>query len=218
MAQRDEVTRAQDRARVCELLLKGYSKAEITMLINKDKADVKDHISVQQVRTDIEFMRNEYLKQGIEDYRVYRLQAIDELNLLKKTYWEAYELSRRNKLTIESESILDEEDYLSVLEEGMGLRPNESVFGRNARTREEVRLEGNPVFLQGVRDCRAALNKIYGIEAPEKLALTDPTGQHEAGSIAELMKQKMDELSERNDVEYTQAPKLLKEAPINDES
>lgn len=205
MSKRNEILIAQDRARVCDLLRMGYrSKTEIASILNENR-DKNEHITPAQVANDIEFMRNMYLEQGLEDYNIYRNQILDEINMLQRTYWKGYDLSRRSKITIESESVVDNEEYDILREEGLGLRPDEDIFNRNIRAREETRAEGNPAFLQGVQACIDRKSKIYGIDAPNKVALTDPSGTKEASSAVELMKQRMDELSERLE------PKLLNE-------
>jgi hypothetical protein len=212
MSRRNEIQIAQDRAKVCDLLRQGFrSKTEIASILNEHR-EKDSYVTPQQVAADIEYMKEKYLNQGIEDYNLYRNQIIDELNMLKRTYWKGYDLSRRNKISIESKFITDKEDYEGVLEEGIGLGEDEDVFSRQADIREETRVEGNPSFLQGVQTCIDRIAKIYGIDAPNKIALTDPSGQVEATNAFELMKRRMDELeSRRNQAEDVAETKLLNE-------
>lgn len=197
MSRRNEVLIAQDRATICNLLRKGYrSRTEIASIINENR-DKDAHVTPEQVGYDIEFMRKKYLEQGLEDFNAYRNQILDELAFLQRTYWEGYELSRRSKITLESEAVVDEENYGILSEEGLGLQPNENVFNRQVRTREEQRLEGNVAYLQGVERVIDRKAKIYGVDAPNKIALTDPSGNNEATNVFELMIQKMDDLEKR---------------------
>lgn len=206
---RNELEIAEDRAKVCRLLAMGYrSKTEIAAIINEGRDDSMK-ITPQQVAYDLEYMKNKYLSQGIEDFKVYRNQIVDELNLLKRTYWKGYELSRRNKISIESEAIVEDEDYETLVSEGVGLKQGEKVFQRMAKTREEQRLEGNVSFLQGVQACIDREAKIYGIDAPSKVALTDPSGTKESTNILDYMKTKMNELATKT--EDRAEPKLLPE-------
>lgn len=186
---------AEDRAKVCQLLLMGYkSRAEIAAIINEGR-DTSLHITPSQVSYDIDYMKKKLMEKGIEDYTLYRNQAIEELDLLARTYWKGYELSRRNKITIESEAIVDEDEFDEMVKEGIRLNPTEKVFQRMAKAREEQRLEGNPAFLQGVLACIDRKAKIYGVDAPSKMSLTDVSGTKDATDILSFMKQKMDELS-----------------------
>ena len=178
--------------------MKGYrSKTEIASIINESRA-VEFHINPSQVANDIEAMKKRFLDKGIEDYTAYRNQLLEELNLLKKTYWEGYQLSRRNKITIESEAILDNDEYDKDLTEGLGLRPNENVFIRQAKTKEEQRLEGNVAYLQGVLSVIDREAKMIGVDAPSKVALTDPSGKNSSTNVFDFMKERLDELAQRN--------------------
>jgi hypothetical protein len=189
---------AEDRARVCDLLRKGYkSRTEMCLIINEGR-DPQFHISPAQVGKDISYMKDKYLEQGFDDLKVVRNTIIDQLDLLKRTYWHGYELSRRSKITLESEGITNDEEYQNLRERGLELQTDENIFDRQTRVREESRAEGNPAFLQGVLSCIDRQARIYGIDAPSKVSLTDPSGTKEASSAFELMKRKMDELAERH--------------------
>ncbi len=190
---------AHDRAKVCELLMKGYrSVSEIASIINENRP-VEKHISDGQIRNDIEFMKNQYLERGLENFHFYRNQLEDEINFLKKTFYHGYELSRRSKVTLESDKLVieDEDMYDDVLDRGLDIDGDENNFQRVARVKEEKRLEGNPAFLQGVRDCIDRLAKLYGVDAPNKVALTDVTGQNDAIDVGQLLKDKIDQIASR---------------------
>lgn len=197
MGRRNELEIAEDRARVAELLHKGYrSKTEIANIINVGKS-LDKHITPEQVKYDIEAIIKKHTDRTAVDYNGYRNQLLQELYLLKKTLWEGYELSRRNKITIESEAILDEEEYSRDISEGLGVKSNENVFLRQAKTKEEVRLEGNLGFLQGVLSVIDREAKMVGIDAPSKVALTDSNGKDSATNAYDFMVSKLDELANR---------------------
>src|SRR6476661_5605874 len=194
MKKRNEIEIAHDRAKVCELLNKGYrSRTEIASIINEGRP-VNKHISDQQIRNDIEYMSNLYMEKGLEDFNYYRNQLEDEIQLLKRTFYKGYEMSRRNKITLESEAVVieDEENYEHLLENGLedSNDSEEKSFQRVGKLREERRLEGNPAFLQGVQGCIDRLMKLYGVEAPSKMSL-DVKGSLEVTDVALLMKEKM---------------------------
>lgn len=212
---RNELMIAEDRAKVCKLLAMGYtSKTEIASIINSGR-EQQFHISATQIHNDIEYMKNKYLETGIEDFKIYRNKVLDEINLLQRTYWEGYELSRRNKISIESEQVLEEEEYDDTMKEGLQLTSGEKIFQRVARTREEQRLEGNPAYLQGVGACIDRKAKIYGVDGTNKIALTDVTGTRDAVDIAQLMKDKMDALASKHN-EFEKPEPLQLETSIEE--
>jgi len=206
---------AQDRARVCELLLQGVeTRAEIADIINTGRP-VEQHISVAQIQNDIDVMKKRHKEKGVQDYDAHLNRLLDELKLVKKSYWKGYELSRRNKISIESDFIADEDEYAEIVKDGVGLDPDaEKVFNRMAKIREEVRLEGNPAFLQGVLTCIEKETKLLGLDV-NKIAMTDVTGQ-KGVSVLDLMKEKMDELAFK--VTERQEPKKLNDGNTETES
>ena len=209
MNKRTEMMIAEDRAKVCSLLARGFeSNTEIAAVINENR-ELAYHISPAQIAYDKEYMKKKYLEKGIEDFAVYRGQILSELEELTRTYWVAYELSRRNKITIESDAVVDEEQYDILGNEGLGMQSGEKIFNRLAKTKEEQRLEGNPAFLQGVKSCIEQKAKMLGVDGTNKIALTDTTGTKNAVDVLDYLTQQIDELSEKH--EEKAEPKLLNE-------
>lgn len=207
MQKRTEMQIAQDRARVCELLLQGVeTRAEIADIINSGRP-TEQHISVTQIQHDIDVMKKKHKEKGVQDYDEHLNRLLDELKLVKKSYWKGYELSRRNKISIESDFITDVEEYGELAKEGVGLDPySESVFARQAKVREEVRLEGNPAFLQGVLSCIEKETKLLGLDV-NKIAMTDDKGKSDTSNLLTYLKDKISEISTVN---HTMSdPKLL---------
>lgn len=204
---RNELQIYQDRAKVCELIMRGYrSRSEIASIIN-DGRDAESHISRSQVAADIDWMKNQYIERGFEDLAVYRHQAIDELTYLLKVYYNSFETSKNNQLTIEEEDIVDDETYEEMMYDA---ELGESTGGnKKVKTKKVFRAEGNVAFLNGAKSCLDAINKIRGVDGATKIALTDPTGTEEYTGIVEMMKFKMDELSEDKSVNDDSETKLL---------
>lgn len=213
---RTELMIAEDRARVASLLRRGVtSRSEIAFIINQDR-DKDLWISDTQITHDIDAIKKAYRETATEDFQVYKNQILDELTELQKTFWQAYELSRRNKISIESDGIIDsEEEYDTTMNEGLGLKPLEKVYQRMAKVREEQRLEGNVSFLQGALGCIDRKAKILGIDAPSKIAMTDATGTKDAFDVLDFVKQQVNELAVKHETrpaveeESDTEPKLL---------
>lgn len=215
MGKRTEEMAAHDRARVCELLLQGYtSNKQIAKIINEGR-DKEYQVSPHQVAADIRYMEGKYLEQGLEDLHATKNQAIAELKYLMTVYYSAYERSTKNKMTVESIQNIDTDEAYSEL---MGQQTNfdeATPMTRTGKVKEESRLEGNPAFLNGVKACLDSINKIRNIDGVNKIALTDPTGTQDHLGIAEMMKAKMDALSNRK--EEPESVRFLDPAPVEEE-
>lgn len=198
---------AHDKAKIAELLARGYrNKSEIARIINEGRSE-EYHITPQQISKDIKTMEEAYLEKGFEDLEVYRHRAMDELAYLMKVFYEGYEMSRTDKVTVESVKSIDGEmEYDDLLDpsfiekEELGkIHP----FGREGKVKQEARKEGNPAFLNGIKACLDSMNKIRGVDGATKLALTDASGTQESIGAIDLIKQRMDELSTRRPPEDT---------------
>lgn len=196
MGKRNEVMIMEDRAKVCELYAKGYTSAtEIASIINIGR-DLYSQITTHQVRQDLKYMEKKYIESGVVNYALAVNQSKYNLNLLKRTLWEGYQLSRKKKITIESQEVLTRELHEEMLEYGTSLdvedlysehNPEEKM--RAAKIKEEMRGEGNIAFLQGILAVEDRLNKLDGIDTPSKFAFTDVTGQKDVmGNPLEEMK------------------------------
>lgn len=221
MAKRTELMIAEDRAKVCEYLARGITnRAEMARLLNAHRAE-EFHISAQQVAKDIKIMEEEYLEKGFENLEIYRHRAMNELQYLIKMYYEAYERSCKNKITLESVKSVDSEDEYDEMMNESELT-QDSIdgmhnFNRDAKVKEEYRGEGNPAFLNGIKAALDSLNKIRSVDGATKVALTDPSGTEEYLGIAEMMKARMDELSGREAPTDTHEF-LLDAAPVEEDA
>ena len=212
MSKRTELMMAEDKYKISELLARGYrSKSEIARILNEGRSE-DYHINAQQVGKDIKSLEDAYLDKGFENMEIYRHRAMEELAYLMKVFYEGYELSRIDKITVESVKSIDGElEYDEMLdpsfiekEEINKVHP----FGREGKIKQEMRREGNPAFLNGIKACLDSMNKIRGVDGATKLALTDPSGSQESVGALDFMKQRLDELSTKMPASDTQQ-KLL---------
>lgn len=194
-SKRNELVIMEDRMRVCELMAKGYtSPTEIAAKLNESRS-VSEHVTVGMVKSDIKYMENKFLERGLEHYEVYRNRIESSINLLKRTFWEGYELSTKKKITIESQEVMDEETFEERALYGYDEGDKEGVL-RNAKVKEEMRTEGNVAFLNGVLACEDRLMKLYGMEV-SRIALTDTTGQKDISNPLEDVKRLLEEQQSR---------------------
>lgn len=218
MGKRTELMIAEDRAKVCELLRRGYtSKAEMAAIINSGR-DPEHHISRAQVAKDIEWMENQYIERGLEDLAVAKHKAKDRLLYLMKTYYEGYEASKETEISIEDEDIVGEEVYDEILYAADGGETIETI-SKKVKTKRKFRKEGNVAFLNGVKACIDSIAKIDSADGATKVSLTDPTGTESVGAL-EFLKFQIDELAENKEFDLDFTQKLLgsgEEEPVNEE-
>ena len=200
----------QDRYTISELLKKGYRTAyEIAQLINaRENRDVP--ISQAQVQADITTLKQDLRTRAVDNMQEVRNHLIDCLWDVYKQQEKGYELSKKNEVIIESEQVEDVEGY-GVLLEGSQIQ-DEGLFTRNVKIRERTRPEGNYNFLSGKIQTLDRISKIYGVDAPSKIALTDPSGEKEAESPLQQIMQKLSVLDSKNKTELPESNDI-KELP-----
>lgn len=181
---RDELTLEEDRAKVASLMRKGYrSPKEIADIINKDKSNSALYLSPAMVGNDMKALKNEFKEQQVEDYNVVRNEILADLRDAKKTAWEAYVKSTMPRIaSVEIEDKVFDEQSMNQLLSITGIISEDEYMSKSAKIRKEHKPEGDKGFLQLMFQIDDKISKIYGVDAPSKVALTDPTGEREATS------------------------------------
>ena len=206
---RDDLTLARDRAKICDLLMKGYRPFEIVDIINADRPEHM-RVSRQTIENDIKFMEKKWLEAGVMNFDAWRHRLIESTIRLEKTYWDEFEKSKRPKITKATEAIVDssgDNDSDDFTGEVYDINEDAVVKLERQMTKKEMR-EGNVAYLQGVQACRAFLAKLIGLDV-QKIAHTDPSGQHSAEGAADYLKSMMDTLAERGQLPEGSEPKQL---------
>lgn len=192
---RDELTLARDRAKICDLLMKGFRVFEIVDIINADRPE---HLRVtrQAIENDIRVMEKKWMESGVMNLDAWKNRLIESTIRLEKTYWEEFEKSKRPKITKGIEAIVDtsgNED--EEIDEVYDIDLDRVVKLERQQTKKEMR-EGNVAYLQGVQACRQFLAKLLGLDV-QKIAQTDPTGQYAAAGAADYLKSLMDDMASK---------------------
>lgn len=117
-------------------------------------------LSQQQISYDLKAIRKEWAANYI-DFGEAKERELAKIDHLELTYWEAWKRSC----------------------EDAELERQKQTGTKDAPSRVEVTKEkrgqaGDPRFLAGVERCIKMRREMLGLDAPDKLALTDPTGEH----------------------------------------
>jgi len=111
-------------------------------------------VDTATVSRDLAELRKEWLERSINHIDQKKAIELAKLDRLEVTYWEAWERSRENAKTIIK---------------------RETPKGHFSERKTEGR-DGNPAFLAGVLSCIDKRCQIIGINAPVKVAPTNPDG------------------------------------------
>lgn len=150
---------ARDRAEIARLYLQGKFQHEIASTINSDPD--RDYTLTQpMISYDLKAVQDDWRDSAVRDFDAAKAEAIAKIDELERTYWAAWLASRETKeRTIQ-----------------------EQIVATTARTKAVIHKEeqvGDPRFLAGVQWCIDRRCKLMGLDAPLKIAPTDPSGQKE---------------------------------------
>jgi hypothetical protein len=166
-------------------LKRGYKPTQIHRIINEGRSE-EYQVTREAIYNDIKVMEKEWMEAGVQNFNAWRMRIVDEYLDLKRFLWEQVERSMKNKIKIESENIVDETEYEEMKEEGIGLPQNHEVFHRKARITEEMR-DANPAYTAQIIAIEDKIAELMGLKGPNKIALTDPTGNYEASASEAVM-------------------------------
>lgn len=205
---RDYLQREEDRDRIAYFLSLGYqSTAKIAQLINAEKTE--NFISKATVATDIKVLEQEIKEKRVENVQVWRTKLLNSFMLGAEMAIESFEKSKRNVVKIKSTVVVDNEAYDDIAQNGVGLSPqNENIFLRQAIVEETTNPAGNPAFLAEWHKNLDKVTKLLGIDAPSKIALTDPSGEKPLISPAAQLLEELNKTKEQ--LTYNE-PKQLEE-------
>lgn len=147
---KSKAERAAQLDQVAELYLQGWTQAEIGEHIGR---------SQQQVSYDLVQLRKRWAASADKKMDVHLAQQLAKLDHLEATYWDAWERSMEERRTRTA----------SRKQGGRDGNVNSSAL----KTEDVL---GDPRYLAGIERCIQQRCKLLGIEAPQKIAPTDPTG------------------------------------------
>jgi hypothetical protein len=119
---------------------------------------------------DLKILRRRWQEAALKDFDEAVALELAKINQLEAERWEAW---RR-----------------SIGEKQKKLREKVAAGAGGARDKASVQTEdliGNPAYLQGVERCIERRCKLLGLNAPKRIAPTDPTGRREFRGLADLL-------------------------------
>lgn len=143
---------ADKRLLAAKLYLRGYPQVAIGKEIGCSQAQVSRLLVSLQAEWEMAYKRSIY------ELKMKELARIDSLEM---EYWDAW---RRSIGTTIRKTVKDRAG-------------SKDSFNEEQTT--EIDLVGNPSFLQGIQWCIERRCKLIGLDAPTKIAPTDPTGEYE---------------------------------------
>lgn len=151
-----------DRLEVARLYLQGRYQHEIAQLLG---------VSQQQIAYDLKAVQVEWRNVPRLQLTELKQKELARLDVLERTYWQAWEDSKKPKETTSSNK---DGDRIKV--------------GKRNEQRN-----GNPAFLRGVMDCIDRRCKLLGLDAPVKteinnnaIALTNEYKDMDAAELSRL--------------------------------
>jgi len=147
---RSKAQREADLARIAHLYLSGSNQYEIAKELG---------LSRQQITYDLQDLYGRWAESARSDIDKLKAEQLAKIDRLEREYWDAW---RRSVGTHEK----------SITERKRG----ETQMDRAQIVKEE--LAGDPRFLTGVGWCIEQRCKILGLNAPQKVAPTDPSGEN----------------------------------------
>lgn len=151
---RTDHERERDLERVADLYSRGFSQSAIAQEIG---------VSQQQVSYDLKTIHERWRESGIRNLDEAKERELRRLDAVEQEAWDAWRRSQQEQQTTEAE-----------------VKPGKGDGERTNRTKLIKRTSyGDARFLSVVRDCIARRCQILGLDAPKKVAPTDPTGEKE---------------------------------------
>jgi predicted transcriptional regulator len=129
-------------------------------------------VSQSQVSQDLTAVRKAWEDSAIFNFNEAKNKELAKIDMLEATYWQAWEDSKKpikKKHTVMSGSV-------DTAEKDPEKRKAQSVKTMRTSDYTEERL-GDPRCLDGMLKCSAARRELLGLNAPFKVAQTDPEGK-----------------------------------------
>lgn len=163
MPRRSKIQQERDRVRVSEYYLKGWTQTKIA-----------DEIGVTQaiISKTLQICREEWKKIAAMNIDEHKAQELARIDALEQEYWAGWEKSKQDAEKRSSKMIGQEVD------DGDG---DEAISPK--RLERTVTIEnksGDTKYLDGVQWCINKRCEILGINAPMKIARTNPEGDKQA--------------------------------------
>jgi predicted transcriptional regulator len=144
----------RDRRNVSRLYLKGALQAEIAKELG---------ISQPTVSREIKLLVEEWRAERVYDINEAKARELAKVDNLELEYWDAWKRSQQN----------------AEMESKKAVKTNGALDKQEIQKRSEGQV-GEPRFLLGVQWCIDKRCEILGVDAPKKIAQTNPAGDKPA--------------------------------------
>ena len=143
----------RDRHRIASLYLKGRTQASIGEELGLSQSIISRNLAT---------LHQEWLQDTSIDIRKAKARELARVDNLEREYWNAWERSCSERKVASAEVRADDAQG----------KPHKSSLRKEQR-------DGNPAFLRGIEWCIDKRCRILGLDAPVKVAPTNPDGDEE---------------------------------------
>ena len=133
----------QRRDKVAGLYLEGKTQWDMAKILG---------VSQTTICKDLEALHKAWKESPLPKIDEARNKELNRIDKLEATYWEAWESSKK-PLEVTSSEKMD----------------SETGGGRKKSSIKREHRDGNPAFLQGIRECIAMRTKMLGVDKPAEL-------------------------------------------------
>ena len=151
---RTKTQRELDLTLIAELYLKGWYQKKIADHLGEIRPYT---LTQQQISGDLKTIRRRWLESSIRDFDELKAQELAKIDHLEVTYWDEWDRSREDRERHETSKTTGQ------------------IARDSAKTVRTIGL-GDPRYLAGIQWCINKRCDILGLNAPQKLAPTDPSG------------------------------------------
>lgn len=154
-----------------KLHLRGKNEYEITDLLNSQRPY---HLTREQIHYDLTSIATQWRAEYQRDRAEAIAKELASLQTLQAEHWQAWERTLEEKTRTRTEQ--------STNDGGTGDGDGKDRGRKAAKASvEKEDMLGNPAYLAGVMACIERRCKLLGLDAPTKIAPTDPTGERAYG-------------------------------------
>lgn len=165
---RSQAQRAADLVLIEKLHRQGKNQYEIADILSAQRPY---SLSREQIKYDLEQLKALWQKEALVERSEAIAEELSEIKVLQKQYYDAWEKSLTER--VKTRTRRGSRPPLPATD---GKPPKQGGETTEASVEREQR-EGNPAFLAGVQWCIERRIKLRGLDAPTRIANTDPSGE-----------------------------------------
>ncbi|MDO6466793.1 hypothetical protein [Neptunomonas phycophila] len=137
------------RSEVARQYLQGTYQCDIAVAVG---------VSVPTIERDLRVIRDRWIKSAIRDFDQIRAEQLAKLDLIESQLWEQWQRSCETIIKTRKE------------------KREATKFPGTNNTIEKIEQSGDPRYMMGILNIIERRCKLMGLDAPTKVAPTDPSG------------------------------------------